>query len=181
MPDLFNGDPFVMPPAEETESGTSLLNTVKTTLIEGVKKFFIDMWLARHTPESTEPIIRSVLSAVKESYGIGEAPAYVESLGTYVVGYCYGGKYALRMAGRLAKELEEGGVTRVAAVGVAHPTLVTVEEFEEARKPVTFAAVDMDPYCPDEVREEGRKRLEENKVDVEFRLFKGIPHGEFEI
>jgi dienelactone hydrolase len=53
------------------------------------------MWLARHTPEKTMPIIEKVLNAVKEEYG---DKSYTVSLGTYVVGYCFGGKYALRLA-----------------------------------------------------------------------------------
>lgn len=56
---------------------------------------FIDMWLARHTPENTMPVIEKVLAAVKEEYGDKK---YTVSLGTYVVGYCFGGKYALRLA-----------------------------------------------------------------------------------
>lgn len=53
------------------------------------------MWLARHTPENTMPIIERVLAAVKAEYGDKK---YTVSLGTYVVGYCFGGKYALRLA-----------------------------------------------------------------------------------
>lgn len=53
------------------------------------------MWLARHTPEKTMPIIEKVLAAVKEEYGDKN---YTVSLGTYAVGYCFGGKYALRLA-----------------------------------------------------------------------------------
>lgn len=53
------------------------------------------MWLARHTPEKTMPIIEKVLAAIKEEYG---DKYYTVSLGTYAVGYCFGGKYALRLA-----------------------------------------------------------------------------------
>lgn len=41
------------------------------------------------------PIIEKALAAVKEEYG---DKGYTVSLGTYVVGYCFGGKYALRLA-----------------------------------------------------------------------------------
>lgn len=41
------------------------------------------------------PVIEKVLAAVKEEYGDKK---YTVSLGTYVVGYCFGGKYALRLA-----------------------------------------------------------------------------------
>lgn len=43
------------------------------------------------------PVIESVLAAVKEQYGENQ---YTVSLGTYVVGYCFGGKYAIRLAAK---------------------------------------------------------------------------------
>lgn len=195
MPDLFSGDPFQNTPKPDEQASQpsdasstnkapekpSLIATLKSSIVSGVKSFLIDMWLARHTPTTTEPIIRAVLSAVKEAYGVekgGTPAAYAPSLGTYVVGYCFGGKYAVRMAGRLGKEWEKEGITTVTAVAIAHPTMVTVEEFKEVEKPLTWAAVDQDVYCPDEVREGGVEALEENKVDFEIKLFKGIPHGE---
>lgn len=55
------------------------------------------MWLARHTPENTMPTIEKVLEAVREEYGDKE---YSSSRGISVVGYCFGGKYALRLAAR---------------------------------------------------------------------------------
>lgn len=89
-----------------------LLERIKFKAAEGIKGFMIgmrypclskwfliissiDMWLARHTPENTMPIIEKVLAAVKEEYGDKK---YTVSLGTYVVGYCFGGKYAIRLA-----------------------------------------------------------------------------------
>ena len=55
------------------------------------------MWLARHTPENTMPTIEKALGAVREEYGDKE---YRSSYGISVVGYCFGGKYALRLAAR---------------------------------------------------------------------------------
>jgi dienelactone hydrolase len=53
------------------------------------------------------PILEKVLDAVKEQYG---DKSYTTSLGTSVVGYCYGGKYALRLA----------ATDRITAAAVAH-------------------------------------------------------------
>jgi dienelactone hydrolase len=65
------------------------------------------MWLARHTPENTMPIIENVLKDVQEKYGDKN---YTISLGTYAVGYCFGGKYAIRLA----------GTEKIVAAAVAH-------------------------------------------------------------
>jgi len=53
------------------------------------------MWLARHTPENTMPIIEKVLRAVRETYA---DTAYDASMGVLAVGYCFGAKYVLRLA-----------------------------------------------------------------------------------
>lgn len=65
------------------------------------------MWIARHTPENTIPIIENALNSVKEQYGDKQ---YKVARGIYVVGYCFGGKYALRLAAR----------DDVTAVAIAH-------------------------------------------------------------
>jgi dienelactone hydrolase len=78
-----------------------------SSLHPGVDGRLTDMWLARHTPENTMPIIENALKAIKEQYGDKE---YRTSHGIHVVGYCFGGKYALRLAAT------EG----VSATAVAH-------------------------------------------------------------
>jgi dienelactone hydrolase len=65
------------------------------------------MWLARHTPENTMPIIDKTLKLVKEKYGDKQ---YTVSRGIYTVGYCFGGKYALTLA----------ATDEVTAAAVAH-------------------------------------------------------------
>ncbi|TGZ82660.1 alpha/beta-hydrolase [Ascodesmis nigricans] len=176
MPDLFNGDAFKTAtasdaPAQEEQEPVrqpSLLDKIKIRTVEGVKMFMIDMWLARHTPENTDPIIDNVLTAVKETY---EHKEYAPSLGTYVVGYCFGGKYALRLAG------PQGEKHGVVASAVAHGTLIQKEDFEGIKRPVVFACVENDPYFPDDIREQGRRIMDEKKADYQMEVFKGVPHG----
>jgi len=43
------------------------------------------------------PVIEMVLKSVEEQYGDKQ---YKVARGIYVVGYCFGGKYALRLAAR---------------------------------------------------------------------------------
>lgn len=165
MPDLFEGDPA--PNATTVTShveSQELLEQIKFKAAEGIKGFMIDMWLARHTPEKTMPIIEKVLAAIKEQYGDKN---YTVSLGTYVVGYCFGGKYALRLA---ATDL-------IIAGAVAHGTLVSKEDITNIRKPVSFACVENDNFFPDDLREEGQKFLQENNIEHEMRVYEGVPHG----
>jgi len=165
MPDMFNGDPAPNAAKVTLQSeGEGLLERIMMATVEGAKGFVIDMWLARHTPETTMPILEKVLDAVKEQYG---DKSYIASLGTSVVGYCYGGKYALRLA---ATDL-------ITAAAVAHGTMITKDDLGKVKKPVTLACVEHDPFFPDHVREEGQKFLAENKIEHELRLFKDVPHG----
>lgn len=60
-----------------------------------LRRCVLDMWLARHTPENTMPIIEKVLRAVRETYA---DTAYDASVGVLAVGYCFGAKYVLRLA-----------------------------------------------------------------------------------
>ena len=140
----------------------SFLDMIKMKAVEGVKGFMIglfsiyalpslanrgaviDMWLARHTPENTMPIIENVLKEVREEYGDRQ---YTVSHGTHCVGYCFGGKYALKLA----------GTNEVIAAAVAHGlvppdplrqwaymlsgTMISTEDMQGIRKPVTFACV----------------------------------------
>ena len=32
-------------------------------------------------------------------------------------------------------------------------------------------------FFPDEVRDEGRKQLQDNNIDYELRVYPGVPHG----
>jgi len=50
------------------------------------------MWLARHTEEKTMPILEKVVKTMKEAYPEGAAN------GVYTIGYCFGGKYVLKLA-----------------------------------------------------------------------------------
>jgi len=97
MPDQFNGDPAPNATTEDPESATStsFLDTFKLRAAETAKSFLIDMWLARHTEEKVLPILHSVLEAAKDEF----ADAVANGGGIYGVGYCFGAKYILILAG----------------------------------------------------------------------------------
>ena len=77
--------------------------------------------------------------------------------------------------------------------------MVTLNDIKKVRQPVSFACVgegtciirrikivywltgrsEGDAFFSDEVRDDGRKYLEDVKVPNEFKLYRGVPHGEF--
>lgn len=188
MPDQFDNDPA--PNAvdmTQIEENTSWLESVKLRTAEGIKAFLIDMWLARHTPEKVLPILHKVIEGAKEEF----ADAVANGGGIYGVGYCFGAKYILLLAGENAgsafggqtapKDEEQGAVKReplIRAGAVAHGTMIAPEDFETVRSPVYIAAVKDDPLFPEEeVLTPGRRTLEKNKVEHEVQVFSGVPHG----
>lgn len=168
MPDLFAGDPAPnSKPAENatlTEDST-WLDTVKLKVAETAKSFGLDMWLARHTPEKILPIVHGVLEVARGEFA--DAVEYGD--GVFGVGYCFGGRYVLLLA---------GGETPALKAGVcAHGTLVGREDLKGVKAPVQLVCVEEDPLFPAEVLEEGIKGFEERKVEHEVEVYKGVPHG----
>ncbi|KAF3923357.1 hypothetical protein ABW21_db0204418 [Orbilia brochopaga] len=163
MPDLFDGDPAPQAGATKTEevSGNeSFIEQVKVKAAEGMKMFMIDLWLARHTPEKTLPIVKAALDAAKVEFA--DAASQV-----FAVGYCFGGKYVLKLA----------ATAEIAAGAVAHGTAITAEDIKGIERPVSFVCVEDDPLFADEVRELGRKDLQERNIDHEIKVYSGVPHG----
>ncbi|KAF3308301.1 hypothetical protein TWF173_001516 [Orbilia oligospora] len=163
MPDLFDGDPAPIAGATKTDEITgheSVIEQLKTKAAEGIKLLMIDLWLARHTPEKTYPIILSVLEAAKEEFA--DAASQV-----FCVGYCFGGKYVLKLA----------STAEITAGAVAHGTAVTLEDIKAVVKPVSFVCVEGDALFPDEIREDGRKYLQDKNLEHEMKVYGSVPHG----
>lgn len=186
MPDQFNNDPAPNSvDMAEVQQDTSWLDTFKLRTAEGIKSFMIDMWLARHTPETVLPLLHKVIEGAKEEF----ADAVANGGGIYGVGYCFGAKYILILAGDNAdpltadppKDEEQGAAKKepiLKAGAVAHGTMVTQEDLAGVKAPVYIAAVKDDPLFPeDEVLTPGRRAMETNKVEYEVQVFEGVPHG----
>lgn len=150
------------------------------------KSFMLDMWLARQTVEKVLPILQKVVEGAKEEF----ADAVANGGGVYGVGYCFGGKYICLLASELPDSAahgqanpkdEEAGMAKttplIKAGALAHGTMVTKEDIEGIRSPVTMACVQNDQLFPDDVREAGKKYLEKQKIDHEIRVYDGVPHG----
>ncbi|KAI8939063.1 hypothetical protein NX059_004902 [Plenodomus lindquistii] len=188
MPDQFDNDPAPNSvDMTEISKEASWLESVKLRTAEGIKSFMIDMWLARHTPEKVLPVLHKVVEAAKEEY----ADAVANGGGIYGVGYCFGAKYILILAGELPDTVawgqaapgdEEQGTVKKAPVlkagAIAHPTMTTREDLEAVKAPVYIAAVKDDPmFSEDDVLTPGRRVMETNKVEHEIQVFSGVPHG----
>ena len=188
MPDQFDNDPAPNSvDMTQLPQDASWLESIKLKTAEGMKSFMIDMWLARHTPEKVLPILHKVVEGAKEEF----ADAVANGGGIYGVGYCFGAKYILQLAGehpdtvawgQEAPKDEEQGTTKkepvIKAGAIAHGTMVTKEDLEAVKVPVYIAAVKDDPLFPeDEVLTPGRRTMEKNKVEHEIQVFPGVPHG----
>lgn len=188
MPDQFDNDPAPNSvDMTEVSQEASWLESVKLKTAEGIKSFMIDMWLARHTPEKVLPLLHKVVEGAKEDF----ADAVANGGGIYGVGYCFGAKYILILAGEhpdtvawgqaAPTDVEQGTVKKapvLKAAAIAHPTMLTKEDLSAVKVPTYFAAVHDDPMLnEDEVLTPGRRDLETNKIEHEIQVFSGVPHG----
>jgi len=185
MPDMFNNDPAPNTSGAIEETNSSIIEQIKMRAAETAKSFMIDMWLARHTPEKVLPILQKVIDGATEEF----ADAVASGGGVYCVGYCFGAKYCLQLAGQRAdtglwgQKLadEEAGMVQkgpyIKAGAIAHGTLVTKDDLEGLKSPVILICVENDQLFPDDVRAKGEEYLKAHGVEHEIKIFPGVPHG----
>lgn len=185
LPDMFSDDPLPGSATYEEDKDPSIIEQIKMRAAETAKSFLIDMWLARQTPEKVLPILHKVMDAAKDEF----ADAVANGGGIYSVGYCFGGRMTLLLAGEKPDTVmwgqqvkdEEAGVVKkgpyIKAGAIAHATLVTREDFEGTKSPLAFICVENDQLFADEIKEHGEKHLKENNIECEFKTYSGVPHG----
>ncbi|KAB5554679.1 Alpha/Beta hydrolase protein [Coniochaeta sp. 2T2.1] len=201
MPDLFDGDAApnstkaAVPDAESISDTPSFLDKFKTKIGETAKSFMIDMWLARHTDDKVLPLLHKVLDAVRDEF----ADAVSHGGGVYAVGYCFGARYVLLLASERAPHQqgiptpwsgagqqkvgdEEGQASKTVGpyikVGaLAHATMVSKDDFEGLKAPVSLVCVENDPLFPDDVRMAGEDYMNKHEVEHEVSVYPGVPHG----
>ena len=163
-----------------------MIEKVKMGFATTAKSFMVDMWLARQTPEKVLPVLQKVVEGAKEEF----ADAVANGGGVYAVGYCFGGKYVCLLAAELPDSAahgqappkdEEAGVAKAEPLikvgALAHGTMITTEDLEAIRSPISMACVENDQLFPDDVRTAGQKYLEENQIKHEVKVYSGVPHG----
>jgi dienelactone hydrolase len=112
--------------------------------------------------------------------------------GVYAVGYCFGARYVLLLAAERAAAAGKGEgdeeANRAAteapvikAGAMAHATMVSRDDFEGLKAPLSVVCVEDDPLFPDEVRVAGEEYMTENGVEHEVQVYPGVPHGEFDL
>ncbi|KAK6382806.1 hypothetical protein LTS17_003475 [Exophiala oligosperma] len=185
MPDQFKGDPAPNSKAILAEENPGIIEQFKLKAAETAKSFLVDMWLARQTPEKVLPILLKVVDSAKDEY----ADAVAHGEGIYCIGYCFGGKYAVILAGdhedtmiggQAAKDEEAGTIKRgplIRAGAVAHATLVTREDLKAVKAPLTMVCVENDPLFPAEILEDGKKYFATSNVEHEIKMYSDVPHG----
>ncbi|MCJ1352715.1 MAG: hypothetical protein MMC33_002699 [Icmadophila ericetorum] len=186
MPDQFGGDPAPNssdPSNVLPDMASSVIEQVKLRAAETVQSFMIDMWLARQTPEKVMPILRKVVDGAKEEF----ADAVASGGGIYAVGYCFGGKYVLLLGSELPdgavqpqKDVEQGMVKNeplIKAGALAHGTMITQQDLQTLKSPVSMVCVENDQLFPNEVREFGEKYLAEKQIEHEVKIYPCVPHG----
>jgi dienelactone hydrolase len=145
----------------------SFLTTTFNTLRAGAS---LGPWLLRHREAVSRPVIEAFITEVRSLPG-------VEKVG--VVGFCWGGRYAILAAQEPFSG--EGGKGGEAAY-VAHPSLCAIPgDFEGVCVPLSGALGETDSYLGmGEVRkiEEvmGRKKRERG-VEGEVVVYEGQVHG----
>ena len=172
-------------PNAPTEESPSMIEKVKMGFATTAKSFMVDMWLARQTPEKVLPILRKVVEGAKEEF----ADAVANGGGVYAVGYCFGGKYICLLGSELpdtvahgqAVQDEEQGVVKseplIRCGALAHGTMVTKEDLEGIKSPISMVCVENDQLFSDEIRVAGKEYLEKEKIEHEIKIYPGVPHG----
>ena len=86
------------------EAPPTVIEQIKLGFVEVAQSFWIDLWLARQTPERVMPIVQKVIEGIEEEF----ADAVASGGGIYAVGYCFGAKYVLLLGSELSEPLEGG-------------------------------------------------------------------------
>jgi len=148
----------------------SFLTKTLNTLRAGAS---LGPWLLRHREAVSRPVVEGFISEVRALPG-------VEKVG--VVGFCWGGRYAILAAQEPFSGAEGRGVD---AAYVAHPSLCAIPgDFENVCKPLSIALGEKDSYLGmSEVRkiEEVMRRKrsgEQGKLcEGEVVVYEGQVHG----
>ena len=162
MPDFFDGEKLL----EEDQINPLMIEkppSILGRLSQGFKfaavlpRFM--SFIMRHNVKKSEPLIKDAVSELKQSCG-------VTSLG--VVGYCWGGKYALRL----------GSEDAVKAIVAVHPSLVDPkDDLVGLKASVLLLLAEKDPVISKSLREKIEAAIQAAGVATESVLYEGTSHG----
>lgn len=116
-------------------------------------------WIKNHGPDVTSPIVDGYLQKLRSEW----KPKFVAG-----IGYCFGGKYVVL-------NLSSEGHLDVGAV--AHPSLITIEEVANIKKPLLISAAETDHIFPPDLRLQTESKLNEIGATYAINLFSQTHHG----
>jgi dienelactone hydrolase len=116
---------------------------------------------ARNSVEIREPEVIACAKELRETYKK-----------TAAVGFCWGGSFALRLAGARHQP------PLVDCVSMAHPTLITKEDIEGIGVvPVQILAAEVDPTYTDELKVLTFQKLQSVGTPFDYQHFPVVQHG----
>ncbi|OAA63692.1 dienelactone hydrolase [Niveomyces insectorum RCEF 264] len=126
--------------------------------------FDLKAWIAQgsdgkspHIPATIDPIVEATIAAIKTQLGFKKIGA---------VGYCFGGKYAVRHY-----------KTGIEVAFLAHPSFVEEDELTAITGPLSIAAAENDKIFSTEKRHLSETLLQKTGKPYQINLFSGVAHG----
>lgn len=121
----------------------------------------LETWKQTHEPPVTDPLLAQVVQYIHRTYG--------EDVTIGGVGYCFGGRYIIRLMG--------SGVIDVGVVN--HPSFFTLEEVEKLGKGKKLAiyAAETDDILPADKRRATEDVLTKGGATWMSTVFSGTEHG----
>jgi dienelactone hydrolase len=166
IPDLLAGDPFPASAMDfmDDESNSFCGSLWQTMQFMWLMPSFLS-WLGRHNDAAALPILAPVVKEIKElavKNGNGKLGA---------VGFCWGGRYAILLAGGDAPEVD--------AYAVAHPSNVVIpKDVEALKRPGLYCMSEKDFAISESGVEQIRSILEKKpEAKAEIVKYPGTQHG----
>lgn len=153
-------NPGILPPSKINSETSDAYPFVKPPGWEDEEEIF-ENWKRRHEPSATDPILASTVRYIHSTYG--------SDIKIGGVGYCFGGRYVLRLMG--------SGVIDVGVLN--HPSFFTMEEVESlrARQKLAMYAAAVDEYFPVEKRRKTEDLLGKRGIIWQSTVFAETEHG----
>jgi len=168
IPDLHEGDSLpkeflqdVEPPLPVRENLSLVEKTTKTAKVGAT----LGPWLREHREAVSKPLMDGFIQAVRYLPG-------VDKVG--VIGFCWGGRYAILQAhGR-----KEGQIGGVDAAYACHPSLLAIPaDISPVSKPTAVAVGEKDSLLDLKTVDQIKEALEKTGVPTEVKVYQNQVHG----